>query len=375
MVAFPSDPVAALPPRSPGVLLSGPLTAVAQDLVACAQHRLNPSARDLLARCDGATDRDALVAEWARTFDADPDEVANDLDDALRSFEDLGLIGRTTLPRAPRRLGGTAPGGWPHRGIVHPVVGHAVAFAGPDPDLVELADRHLGPGLDDVEPTRVFTLVEASSGQVTLTADSDWVFVSRAAMLDQLTNAVNEYGHEDAATVALHAACVVDPAGRIVLLPAHSGAGKSTLAAHLVQAGWGYLGDEATGVRGSDLAAVPYPKPLALSAASREALSLPPSSHPNTAPSELDGAVEIHTTPPGPIDLVVLPEYRDKPDFDAVRLEPTEALQALIANTLNLPATGQPGFEVLDRLATSVPVHRVGYADASDVERWILDLR
>lgn len=42
----------------------------------------------------------------------------------------------------------------------------------------------------------------------------------------------------------LHAACVVAPDGRSVLVPGASGAGKTTLASALVAAGFGYLGDD-----------------------------------------------------------------------------------------------------------------------------------
>ncbi|MGF1664211.1 MAG: hypothetical protein ACFCVG_17400 [Kineosporiaceae bacterium] len=69
---------------------------------------------------------------------------------------------------------------------------------------------------------------------------------------------------------------VVALGGGAVALPATSGAGKSTLVTALCRAGAGYLSDEAL-VLAPDGTALPYPKPVALSAESLAALgSAPP---------------------------------------------------------------------------------------------------
>lgn len=43
-------------------------------------------------RIDGTRDRDALVADLAREFQAAPEEIASDVDDFLSSLRDAGLI-------------------------------------------------------------------------------------------------------------------------------------------------------------------------------------------------------------------------------------------------------------------------------------------
>ncbi|MCB0976411.1 MAG: PqqD family peptide modification chaperone [Acidimicrobiales bacterium] len=360
--------MAKLPALAPGVLLSGPDTAIAQDLVAETLHRLNASALALLDACDGDTEVDELAAEWSDLTGADPAEVRRDILKAVESFSGLGLVGRTDPAPTPRRLGQASDTeSFPVEGAIHPVVGHAIQFVGSDPDLVRFVDDYLGPGTVKGEPTRRFTIEERADGSVRLVADSEWVFPDRSSLLDQVTTVVNEYGHENGTFVTLHSAGLVRPDGSVVILPAVSGAGKSTLAGLLVAAGWGYLGDESIGIRGTDLAAVPYPKPLALDASSRSALGLDPSDRWNTTPRELNANAVVHVTAPGPVDIVVLPTYEPGATWSLERLSPTDALESLITNTLNLSATGQAGMDTLDDVATTVPTFRLVHGGGPDI--------
>ncbi|MGF1646684.1 MAG: hypothetical protein ACFCVF_07180 [Kineosporiaceae bacterium] len=73
---------------------------------------------------------------------------------------------------------------------------------------------------------------------------------------------------------AVHAGVVLLGEGAVAL-PATSGAGKSTLVTALCRAGAGYLSDEAL-VLTPDGAALPYPKPVALSPESLAAVCLAP---------------------------------------------------------------------------------------------------
>lgn len=365
---------ATLPPRSVDVLLSGPGTALAVDLLTSQVHRLNPTAHRLLDACDGATSVHEVVSAWADASGAPAEVVRGDVRAALDRFVELGLVGVTERAVRPRRLGqADAPGDGASVGVAHPVVGHTIQFVG-DRDLVALLDAHLGPGIDGAEASRRVTVRSADDGTVRFVADSEWIFLDRAALLDQLCNAINEYAFDDPTVVTLHAAAAVAPDGRRVLLPAASASGKSTLVAHLATAGWSYLGDEAIGIRTGDRALLPYPKPLALDRASRAVLGLTGTDRLLTPVRDLGPHVPVLTTTPGPLDLVVLPTFRPDAPLLTERLDPPTALTELVTNALNSVAGGQSGLDVLDSIATSVPVHRVEYGSLADVEAWLRDV-
>ncbi len=86
--------------------------------------------------------------------------------------------------------------------------------------------------------------------------------------------------------VMVHAGSVVTPGGAGLVIPASSGLGKTTLVAGLVQAGFGYLSDEAA-VFDPDTARLhPYPKRLTLKATARDKF---PESRPDEAHLQLAG--------------------------------------------------------------------------------------
>jgi hypothetical protein len=70
--------------------------------------------------------------------------------------------------------------------------------------------------------------------------------------------------------VLVHAGAVVAPNGLGMLLPAPSGAGKTTLVAGLIEAGFGYLSDEAAVLDPSTGDLLPYPSHLSLKGKSRD---------------------------------------------------------------------------------------------------------
>jgi hypothetical protein len=95
------------------------------------------------------------------------------------------------------------------------------------------------------------------------------------AALTALATAINQHVLGHTATFACHAA-VVTAAGGAVALIAASGTGKSTLTAALLQAGAGYVSDEALCVDRISGAVVGYPRPLCLLPWSRSALGVAP---------------------------------------------------------------------------------------------------
>lgn len=96
---------------------------------------------------------------------------------------------------------------------------------------------------------------------------------SPAERLRLVTAEVNRLALERYAEFAAHSA-VVAFGDRVVAMPAVSGAGKTTMAAACVAAGAQYLSDEALCVRYSDQLVDAYPKPLALSRWSADAVGL-----------------------------------------------------------------------------------------------------
>lgn len=138
---------------------------------------------------------------------------------------------------------------------------------------------------------------------------------------------------------AAHAA-VVATGGVAVAIPAVSGAGKSTLAAALCRAGADYFSDEAL-VLDADGRAVPYPKPLALSAWSLAAIGLQPAATAGehgpagareflVAPQALGATAGAATR----VGHIVLPS-RGTDEVDLVELPRRDGLAAVLAMGFN----------------------------------------
>jgi hypothetical protein len=86
---------------------------------------------------------------------------------------------------------------------------------------------------------------------------------------------INTTALAEADLFAVHAGAVAR-AGRVIAMPAVSGTGKSTLTAACLRAGLDYVSDEALCLDWETGAVTPYPRPIALSGWSAEALGLPP---------------------------------------------------------------------------------------------------
>ena len=372
-----------LPQRSPGVLVA-PMAdlSVAYDLLTETAHLLNPSAGELLARCDGGGSFGASVQEWAGVSGADPAEVAADVETALAEFARLGLVDRRdvwTPPDPP--AGATLPGDHPEglvaapparTGATHRAIDFDIAFRSADPELLDIVDAHLGTGRAESRPTTFFDVDRIATGELRLCTETERTYPDLGALLDALAGVVNEYAVRTHSCAALHAAALRAPGGpgggtgEIVLLPAPSGHGKSTLAAALVAAGWDYLGDEAIGVRPVTLTAVGYPKRVALDAASRTVLGLPDTDAPETRPEDLRGGMVRLDGDVGPIGRVVLPRYVEGAEAALEALDPAEAIVELLANTLNLARSREVGLAAVCDLAGGVPVHRLTHSGAAD---------
>ncbi|MCO5321168.1 MAG: PqqD family peptide modification chaperone [Microthrixaceae bacterium] len=356
------------PRRSTGVLLSimGD-RALAYDLVTETAHQMNASAGMVLAACDGESDIGGAVRVWAEEYGIEPDGLRDDVNAGLEMLNALSLVGRDGDFVAPREPTGSTSAGDPGDalGAVHVAIDHKIAFRGPQSDILERIDSYMGTARSDQSASIVFDVQVDVSGEVSLVADQVWRFLSFQACLDQLTSVMNRYAVQTHSCAAFHAGAVRSPAGEVALLPGPSGAGKSTLTAAFVVAGWDYLGDEAIGVRPGSCIAVGYPKRIAINNDRRLALDLSPDYQADIDPADLRSNVARLDGDVGPVSRVLLPTYVEAATPSSHQLTSDEAVVELLANTLNLARAGQTGLDAVVDLATSVPVYRLTYGDAS----------
>lgn len=316
--------------------------------------------------CDGRT----TVGELARSLGADlgeqPERLVPEIGAQLDQLEAAGLVGRPWLDAGSVPPFEEVTGAWatpPLRVLDASVVVRCHDRAVRD-RLVEVFG-HLVDGTGSGEPPggTAELGVEATADGLRLYGRG---FSCAFSDLDQFADAVasqlNRVATTSTGVLALHAAGVRAPDGRVVVLTGTSGAGKSTLVAALIRAGWDYLSDEAVGVSG-ELVTVGYPKPLALDASSRALLQLPVPGAPLVAPQVLRPGVVAVGPDGGPLASIVVLHRPDPPDppVDLDRrllgpLAPDAALAAVAPHLLNLTTTGQAGLESLAAIALQVPV-------------------
>ncbi|CAN5653315.1 hypothetical protein BH10ACT1_BH10ACT1_08160 [soil metagenome] len=348
-----------LPSPSTGVLMA-PFgdQAVLYDPVAGQVHVLNPTARVVWEGCDLGFELDEVVELLATASGTDPVEVAAGVDGYLLDLADARLVGSDEWrplvdPPAPV-VGGD------RSSSVFAVLDDGVVFRSEDAAICAAIDGALGPLAGSVPVSVEIGVLVEPDGAVTVvgpTAELGWASVGQ--FLEELPTTLNQIAAASTTVLALHSGAVVSPSGAVVLLPAVSGSGKTTLTAALVQAGWGYLTDEAAGVRQGSLQPVSYAKPLVLDPASAAALGLSGRSSVNVAVDELRAGATVAAEAVGPVTAVVLPRYEAGAEVELTPLEGVDAFPALAEHALNLRHVGRPGFEALVDLARRVPCHRL----------------
>jgi hypothetical protein len=173
--------------------------------------------------------------------------------------------------------------------------------------------------------------------------------------------------------VCVHAsAAALD--GRAIVLPARSGHGKSTTVAGLVRAGWDLLTDEAALFDPCDGLVHPFPRPIALSAASMSlfpglAESLPASYELFRRPDHHVMADDLRPGglgSPARVAFVVLPSYAPGVT-ELIPLARSEALLEILRGTFNLEHVGGNEVETLGRIVGSADCYRlhIGSLDAA----------
>lgn len=168
-------------------------------------------------------------------------------------------------------------------------------------------------------------------------------------------------------------ASAVERGGKALIMPGESGSGKSTLAALLGERGWRLLADEFVMIDMATGMAMPFPRAISLK---------------NSAIAEVEKRVadparfgpHLHDTPKGALRhlrpnaeaiarmdeparpaLILFPSYGFDPASDGVSR--SELFMRLTEGSTNYVALGQPGFEMMLRLAETIPAARFAYPD------------
>jgi hypothetical protein len=171
--------------------------------------------------------------------------------------------------------------------------------------------------------------------------------------------------------ILLHAAGVVVPPHRGVLLPAPSGAGKSTLAAWLDAQGFACLSDELIGVAGGDTDdahLIAFPRPICLERSARDVMpDIVERARRDGRLLEVEDALLLAVrspVPPSPVPLerIVFPRY----DASAARtacepLSKAEAGLRLMACLTYAQGLPEHGFAAVSDLARRVPAFELSY--------------
>ena len=170
----------------------------------------------------------------------------------------------------------------------------------------------------------------------------------------------------------LHASSV-ERGGRVLIMTGASGSGKSTLSATLSQRGWRFLGDEFALIDPATGLVHPFPRPISLKNASISEMR-------DSCPLAQFGPV-LRGTPKGDLCHMVPDksaiEAMDVPAPPALILFPrfghpagthnvgqSETFVRLTQASTNYVALGEPGFNALTKLVSTVPAKAIDYPDS-----------
>jgi hypothetical protein len=167
--------------------------------------------------------------------------------------------------------------------------------------------------------------------------------------------------------VPLHAAGI-ERHGLVIALAGPSGAGKSTLAAAAVLAGCGYVADEVTAVRPSDLAVRPFHRPIGLRRGGAEALGieLPPGFRGSGPTPYLWDVTSWGRMSAGGRLAGILIVTRANGEPALIELAPAAALAEISQHTVIPDDRLRPAFAGLDQIVRVVPVVRARFATPTE---------
>lgn len=200
-------------------------------------------------------------------------------------------------------------------------------------------------------------------------------FVGVAPMLSWLLTTLNHAAIGGFGGLAVHAG-VVSSGRTVVAIPAKSGAGKTTLTAACLLAGFDYVSDEALCVGFAEHEIRPYPRALALSAWSRQAVGLDAISATELdagdvalAPSRLGGRVAAE-----PLELAHVVNLVRRPGPSVLRSAArAESMAWLVARSFNHYKQPAAAFELTAELARNACAWRLEYGDPREAAALLFD--
>jgi hypothetical protein len=226
-----------------------------------------------------------------------------------------------------------------------------------------IADHLIGFEKTD-RPARAAHIIQITlDDKGTVTAHNDCRRFSSATsewdrLLTSVVAVINNAAIHRCKNFAVHSS-VVDAKGRTIALPATTGGGKTTLAAALVRTGLSYISDEAL-VLDEGGRVIAYPKPMALSPWSAEAVGLHHGEHERLAvPRDLGGEFGKGG---GALTDVVVSQH----GHDAASLEPiprSETVPALLTHSFNHYKNPERAFRIVTKVAREAQAWRLTYGD------------
>jgi hypothetical protein len=239
-----------------------------------------------------------------------------------------------------------------------------------DPELTQGIDVLLGalpdgdPGQPDRVEVRILRSFDGVGYEIWKGPDLLAGALSYESCQDVLLHHLNRWALEgDPSRLHLHAG-LVEWSGAAALIVGPSGTGKSTLTAHLALSGWAYHSDEMVDI---DLdhpcRAGGFTRPLTLKPGSEALL---PKLWRERPPGSTDGRVYVSPNEFGPLrptsrvpvtTVVFLSHDRSGPT-EWVPLTVPEAVELLLADTLDAQRTGEDGIGALVGLASACHLRR-----------------
>lgn len=351
-------------------------------------HTLNTSAGLVWRRMDGLTTMWDIAGSLADVFAADRALIEGDVGAVVSRFGELGLLsegvddgsGLPDLAGDPQEAALRArldERAWPVVSAVHQAVGLAFRVRSEDAEVAESVLRVLHPLATDEEhaPHAYSVRVREHDGAPQWRVYFDGTPLGTVTSADAATALVlwhlNRAVLDHTAGVLFFQASSVQVGDRALLFTGAPGAGTSTLTTALVRRGYSYVADELSGLDVAVGRMLPYPRSIALSAASQALFPdiFPPATVPRDPeargrwyldPARIPGAT-IGTG--GRPALVIAPHFVAGSPTHLSRVTDVDALRLLLDHTFPFDGLGARGFHALVAVVQQAPVYRLDYGD------------